>query len=119
MKRTSNHSLAPFSPGPGWPAPRGERRGSTLTEVLIAMMIMSIGIVGLMAIFPLSVQRTVKATQLTNSTDVRYNAETQIDLFPRMINNPVTFPFNVNAPNNPNYDPPLSQIGRASCRERV
>jgi len=64
------------------------RRGSTLTEVLIALLIMSIGLVSLAVLFPMSVLRSIKASQLTNATDARYNAEAAIDQFPMIVRDP-------------------------------
>ena len=64
------------------------RRGSTLTEVLIALLIMSIGLVALAVLFPMSVLRSIKASQLTNATDARYNAEAAIDQFPMIVRDP-------------------------------
>ncbi len=64
------------------------RRGSTLTEVLVAILIMSIGIVSVAAIFPLSVLRTIKATNLTRATNLRYNVEAVVERYPWMITDP-------------------------------
>jgi hypothetical protein len=64
------------------------RRASTLTEVLVALMITSIGLVSVATMFPLSILRSIKATQLTNATDVRFNAENLLDMYPDMIQNP-------------------------------
>lgn len=49
---------------------------------------MSIGIVSLTTMFPLSMMRTLKATQLTKSTDLRYNAEAFIKMNPRLLADP-------------------------------
>jgi hypothetical protein len=76
---------------------------------------MSIGIVALAVIFPVSVLQTVKATQVTNATDLRYNAEAIMDLFPNMIRNPSAvspnYTYNPNnaATNVATADPPLTQ----------
>ncbi|MDP1798832.1 MAG: prepilin-type N-terminal cleavage/methylation domain-containing protein [Planctomycetaceae bacterium] len=51
------------------------RRGVTLTEVLVSLAVMSIGVVAVATLFPLSVLRTVQATQLTNAAQLRYNFE--------------------------------------------
>lgn len=82
----------------GWhyPSPRrrcrptstNPRSGATLTEVLISLLIMSIGIVSLITMFPLSMLRTLKATQLTKATDFRFNAEAMIKMNPRMLADP-------------------------------
>jgi prepilin-type N-terminal cleavage/methylation domain-containing protein len=64
------------------------RRGVTLTEVLMSLMIMGIGVVSLATLFPISTLRVLEATNLTNSTVARFNAEGIIDSFPQMIHNP-------------------------------
>lgn len=78
------------------PATRGglrrplDRGGATLSEVLISLMVMSIGVVSLATLFPISVLRSIQATQLTNATIHRMNAEQLIDTFPRLVHNPQT-----------------------------
>jgi len=59
------------------------RSGVTLMEVLMSVMIMSIGVVSLASLFPISILRGVQATKLTNATVLRYNAEALIDAFPQ------------------------------------
>ena len=59
---------------------RAGRTGSTLTEVLVSLMIMSIGVVSVISLFPLSVIRSVQATHLTNATVLRRNAETILEV---------------------------------------
>lgn len=91
-----------------------ERRGTTLTEVLIALLIMSIGIVALAVIFPISVGHTIKATQLTQATDQRFNAETFVDLHPQVITRPQLYgnvELNLTAPAGDTNDPPLGAFG--------
>jgi hypothetical protein len=84
-------------------------KGATLTEVLIALLIMSIGITALAVLFPISVLRSIKATQFTTATDNRYNAEAMIALFPNMIRNPdytldpVTLKIAANSHNGENF----------------
>ncbi len=63
-------------------------KGSTLTEVLVALMIASIGLVSVATLFPMSVLRSVKAAQTTSATDVRYNAEEAMDRYPDIIKHP-------------------------------
>lgn len=55
------------------------RAGVTLSEVLIAMLLMSIGVVSLATLFPISVLRTAQATQLTHAVFLRNNAEAAIE----------------------------------------
>ena len=64
------------------------RQGVTLTEVLMSMLIMSIGVVSVAALFPLSIVRSIQASQLTNATLLRYNAEAQLDVDPSLIHDP-------------------------------
>lgn len=64
------------------------RSGVTLTEILMSMLIMSIGVVSLATLFPISVLRSIQATQLTNATLLRYNAEAMIDTFPQLVHDP-------------------------------
>ncbi|MBI1311354.1 hypothetical protein GC176_08610 [bacterium] len=68
--------------------PRSRRRGTTLTEVLMSLMVMSIGVVSLATLFPISAARVLEATNLTNATVLRFNAEGIIDSFPAMIHQP-------------------------------
>ncbi len=57
------------------------RVGTTLTEVLMSLMIMSIGIVGVATLFPIATMRTLEANKQTVSTVARFNAEPAIDTF--------------------------------------
>ena len=59
------------------PNPRG---GTTLTEVLMSLLCMGIGVVAVASLFPIALLRSVQATQLTSGTILRFNAETLIDL---------------------------------------
>jgi Tfp pilus assembly protein PilV len=52
--------------------------GLTLVEVLMSMMVAGIGILSVIVLLPLSFVRAVQATNLTNGTILRYNAESQI-----------------------------------------
>ena len=52
--------------------PRG---GTTLSEVLVSLLVMSVGVFSLMILFPIAVLRSAQATHLTNSANLRYNAE--------------------------------------------
>jgi prepilin-type N-terminal cleavage/methylation domain-containing protein len=64
------------------------RNGLTLTEVLMSLMIMGIGVVSLATLFPISTTRVIEASNLTNSTILRFNAEGLVDSFPNLIHNP-------------------------------
>lgn len=57
------------------------RRGSTLTEVLVSVMVLGIGLVSVATLFPLSVLRALKANENTQATLLRYNAEAAIELY--------------------------------------
>jgi prepilin-type N-terminal cleavage/methylation domain-containing protein len=66
-------SRAPFQYPPRPP------RGMTLVEVLMSMLVTGIGVLSVVTLLPLAFIRSVQATNLTNSTILRYNAESQID----------------------------------------
>lgn len=68
--------------------PTRRRFGVTLTEVLMSLMIMGIGVVSLATLFPISTLRVLEATNLTNSTIARFNAEGIIDSFEQMVHDP-------------------------------
>lgn len=70
------------------------RTGATLTEVLIALGVMSIGLVSVISMFPVSIARGLQASMLTKGTDLRYNAQSMIGLYPRMITDPDMTPAN-------------------------
>lgn len=72
--------------------PAHKRRGVTLTEVLMSMLIMSIGVSFVAAVFPLSVLRSIQGAQMTSATIHRYQAEAMIDMFPNIIHNPDGIP---------------------------
>ena len=61
------------------------RQGATLTEVLVALLILSIGLVSLATLFPLATIRSAKAVQMTTAADMRYNAEAFLDRFPESL----------------------------------
>lgn len=61
------------------------RSGTTLTEVLVSILVMSIGIVSLTSIFPLSLARSIRSAQLTNATISRYNCEAMLDTDPTIL----------------------------------
>ena len=61
------------------------RRGVTLTEVLMSMMIMSVGVLMVMSLFPVAALRTLQATQLTHDTILRYNVEALTAQDPRLV----------------------------------
>lgn len=69
-------------------SPKSARQGTTLTEVLMAILCMAIGVVAVASLFPIALLRSVQATQLTQATILRFNAETFVDLNPGLIVNP-------------------------------
>ncbi|MGB4706828.1 MAG: prepilin-type N-terminal cleavage/methylation domain-containing protein [Fuerstiella sp.] len=64
------------------------RGGVTLVEVLMALMIMSIGVASVAVLFPISVLRSIQATQLTNAAILKLNLETILDVQPELIFDP-------------------------------
>jgi hypothetical protein len=68
-------------------------------EILIAIMVMGIGLISVITLFPISVLRSAQATNLTNATALRYNAEAQLDVTRNIVHlpnfsNPPVFPYN-------------------------
>jgi hypothetical protein len=53
--------------------------------VLISTLVMSIGVVALASLFPISVLRSIQASQLTNAANLRYNAEAHLRTMPELI----------------------------------
>jgi hypothetical protein len=97
MNRTARHNSNRALPTDSRGGGSDRRAGSTLTEVLVALLIMSIGIVSLTTLFPLSILRSLRAAQLTRGTDLANNAKSTLALFvdanntnfpPRMITDP-------------------------------
>jgi hypothetical protein len=76
--------------------PNNSRGGTTLTEVLMSLLCMGIGVVAVASLFPIALLRSVQATQLTSATILRFNAETLIDLYDVGSENLIL---------NPDYDP--------------
>lgn len=61
------------------------RTGVTLSEVLIALLVMSIGVIAIATLFPISVLRAIQATQLTQATQLRFNAESMMSVRPELL----------------------------------
>lgn len=74
--------------GQSLPANRVGRSGATLTEALVALMVMAIGVISLASLFPIAVLKTARANQLTAATDLRYNAESMMKLYPWIFSDP-------------------------------
>jgi hypothetical protein len=66
------------------------RSGVSLSEVLISMLIMSVGVVSLAALFPISVLRSIQASQLTSSTLLFRNAQSRLQFDNTLLVNSVT-----------------------------
>lgn len=64
------------------------RIGVTLTEVLMSLMIMSIGVSAVAVLFPISTLRAVQANQLTHGAIVKYNVEALLQNDPEWIVDP-------------------------------
>lgn len=73
------------------------RSGVSLAEVLVSMLIMSIGVVSVASLFPISVLRTAQATQLTHAVFLRNNAEAWVESNSVILGNgQIPFPAAVN-----------------------
>ena len=64
--------------------PSQGRSGATLTEVLMALLVLGVGVSSLAVMFPLAILRSIEATKLTAATLHRYNVEELIDSFPEL-----------------------------------
>ncbi len=64
------------------------RTGVTLTEVLMSLMIMSIGVSSVAVLFPVSTLRAIQANQLTHGAIVKYNVEAMLQTDPKWIIDP-------------------------------
>lgn len=62
--------------------PTSRLSGLTLVEVLMSIFVTGIGIMSVITLLPLAFVRSVQATNLTNSTILRYNAESAADVDP-------------------------------------
>ncbi len=88
IRRNDPHlKRQPPHPGP-LPRRRGRgdrsRAGATLSEVLVSLLVMSIGVVSLATLFPISVLRSLQATQLTSAANLRYNVEAYLGVNPQL-----------------------------------
>lgn len=92
MKRQSIFSTTP-------------RGGTTLTEVLMSLLCMAIGVVAVASLFPIALLRSVQATQLTSATILRFNAETLMELYNELPTPIDAYPANFrNLIHNPDFD---------------
>jgi Tfp pilus assembly protein PilV len=64
---------------------RASASGLTLVEVLMSLMVTGIGVLGVVALLPLAFVRAVQATNLTNGTILRYNAESMLTVNQRLL----------------------------------
>lgn len=78
----------------------------TLMEVLMSCAIMTIGVVMVATVFPLSTLRVLEASKQTGSTITRFSAEALIDVDPNFITNPDGTGGFFGA-NNPGYQVPV------------
>ncbi|MDC0176250.1 hypothetical protein OAJ60_04890 [Planctomycetaceae bacterium] len=62
--------------------------GATLTEVLMSMMILSIGVLSVASLFPVGILSSARATQLTHAALLRQNAEAVLALNSNLIHDP-------------------------------
>jgi hypothetical protein len=62
--------------------------GVTLTEVLMSLMIMSIGISSVAVLFPIATLRSIQANRLTHGAILKYNVEAILQAEPNLILDP-------------------------------
>lgn len=65
-----------------------KRAGVTLTEVLMSLMIMGIGITSVATLFPISAVRSAQATKNTNAAILKYNVEGILESRPWLVYDP-------------------------------
>ena len=65
-----------------------DTRGTTLTEVLMSMMILSIGVISLASLFPVGMLNSIRAGKLTRATMLLNSCEAMVDLLPHLIHDP-------------------------------
>lgn len=59
--------------------------GATLVEVLMSLLIMSVGIVSVFALFPVAILSSIKATQLTNAKLLEENVIELLRTYPQLV----------------------------------
>lgn len=96
---------------------RRGRAGVTLTEVLMSMMIMSIGVSAVVALFPIAALRSAQATKLTNGAILKYNIEAMIRARPELLFDP-DGDFVYSTPGSPNYWRRMVEHFRANAEKR-
>lgn len=82
-----------------------DRRGATLVEVLMALLVMAIGVTSIFTLFPLSILRSIKASQLTNSKLVFENAREVILANPQLVTGAPPWQPNLTVGTRPAYTP--------------
>lgn len=89
------------------------RTGATMTEVLVSILIMAIGVFSVIGLFPMATLRSIRATQLTQAAILKKNAETVLG-YSREVGqfavNPQAQPW---LSPNPMYDPRLNGLGNS------
>jgi len=75
------------------------RTAATLVEILMSLMVMSIGLVSVAALFPVSMLRSIQATQLTNASLLNYQCEDYMQAFPQLMTNHLDAVSGTNRPN--------------------
>ncbi len=93
---------------------RPDSAGATLTEILMALMVMGIGLVSVASLFPLSMLRSAQATKLTNGVLLKLQCEEYIQAFPELSRNN----FDSNYPTDPLYPTPFTSLGNIELSPR-
>ena len=74
------------------------RAAATLTEVLMAILIMGVGVVSVFTLFPISILRAIQATTHTNAKILKLNAEEQTRTDPTVLDTNAQFAFDATVP---------------------
>lgn len=62
------------------------RHGATLTEVLMSILIMSVGVLSVFSLYPIAVTRSIQATQAVHAKVLLGNAAAEIQSNPNLLN---------------------------------
>ena len=65
-----------------------DRRGVTLSEVLISILIMSIGVVSVATLFPVAMLRSAQGNALTHATQLTRNSRAMMRVLPSLTHDP-------------------------------
>jgi hypothetical protein len=89
------------------------RTGATMTEVLVSILIMAIGVFSVIGLFPMATLRSIRATQLTQAAILKKNAETVLGYSREVGQGGIGVGALAYLSHNPMYDPRLNGLGNS------